>query len=384
MATDTDETRRVREEDMARLRAAADAVGASKMRGGSWFRRIVKSRLEHRALGQPPGTWDRLYPGLGDDQRADERIRRAARRCAIAGGFASVGTSSGELLALFTEGLGAPIGMPMAALSMGAEAAYTALVQIDLACDLASIYGVPFLADDMGEVTTLFGLALGVDIRKRTDDDDDDHHGLTARLMRLEDGEIATRIGRKLLEDAFVRNVIPVAGTAISARLNYVGTARLGAAAKRYVRYRRALVGACGRLGFHGVADPRFLIEGAWLLATVDGDAGHEEMLALALLVDQLPPARRADLGLGALGDDEERWFEALPYVAEELRGPLLDVLFLIAAADRQLEPAERRFLRRVGKALGREIDLPRVAAIGRHLARGEAPPPGFLGLGPG
>ena len=106
-------------------------------------------------------------------------------------------------------------------------------------------------------------------------------------------------------------------------------------------------------------------------------------MLALSLLVDQPPPERRADLGLGALGEDEERWFEALPDVAEELRGPLLDVLFLIAAADRQLAPAERRFLRRVGKALGREIDLPRVEAIGRPLAREEAPPPGFLGLLP-
>ena len=48
----------------------------------------------------------------------------------------------------------------------------------------------------------------------------------------------------------------------------------------------------------------------------------------------------------------------------KEMHDPLLDTLYMIAATDKALEPPERRFLRRVGKALGREIDLERVAQV--------------------
>src|SRR5262249_25635777 len=152
--------------------------------------------------------------------------------------------STGELLSLVTDGLAAPVGVPAAVLSMALEAGFTALLQIDLACDLASIYGVPFDADDVGEVATLFGLALEVEIKKKKEAEADAKEaptGLTSKLIQLEDGEIATRIGKKLLEEAVMRNIVPVAGIAISARWNYVATTKLGATVKKYVRYRRAL-----------------------------------------------------------------------------------------------------------------------------------------------
>jgi uncharacterized protein (DUF697 family) len=305
-------------------------------------------------------------------------IRRAARRASMAGALASVGASSGELLALFTEGLAAPIGLPAMALSMAGEAAYTAMIQIELACDLASIYGVPFDAEDLGEMTTLFCLALELEEKKKADE----HaapEGLTERLLTFEDGEIATRIGKKMLEDAFMRNVVPIAGVAVSARWNYVATKRLGAAAKRYSRYRRALVAACGRLRVGELEDPSVLVTGAWLLATADGDAGHEEIMAIALIMDALSEEKRRAIELDrALGDDEEAWFEAVAKTPKESHEALLDALVLIAATDRTLAASERRFLKRVGKALGREVDATRVRGICEHLARGEAPPPGF------
>jgi hypothetical protein len=64
------------------------------------------------------------------------------------------------------------------------------------------------------------------------------------------------------------------------------------------------------------------------------------------------------------------------------MHGPLLDTLYMIAATDKALEPPERRFLRRVGKALGREVDLARVAQICRHLSDGEDLPDDYLGAG--
>ncbi len=68
-------------------------------------------------------------------------------KASVAGAFASAGASAGELLSLFTEGLGAPIGVPAIVVSMCGEAAYTAMLQIDLACDLGSVYGVTFDVD---------------------------------------------------------------------------------------------------------------------------------------------------------------------------------------------------------------------------------------------
>ena len=123
-------------------------------------------------------------------------------------------------------------------MSMALEAGYTALLQIDLVCDLASIYGVPFDPDDVGEVATLFGLALEIDVKGRrkgrSGDGEIGHdaeapHGLTAKLMELEEGDVAKRIGRKLLEEAVVKNIVPVLGVGIAARWNYVGTRKIAA-----------------------------------------------------------------------------------------------------------------------------------------------------------
>jgi len=371
-----------REREFTSLRNAAEHIGVASLRDGSWFGRIIASHMKKHVAGINAEHWDRLYPGLDPDQRARKHITSVARRAAAAGSIASIGAGTGEILALLTDGLAAPVGLPAAAISMGLEAAYTSLLQVDLTCDIASMYGVPFDGDDAGEVATLFGLALEVDLRKKKNEGHEEEahkdidRGLTAKLLELETGEVATRIGRKLLEDAFVKNSVPVAGIFISARWNYVGTKRLGLAVHKYVRYRRALINACSRLRLN----PTVLVAGAWLLATTDGDAGHEEVMALALIMDLLPEKTRHALELDkTLGDDEEAWFELLAETPAAMHDALLDVLYLVAASDRELAAAERRFLRRVCKALGRQADVERVRQISRHLADGEDLPEGMF-----
>lgn len=375
---------RTREHEMASLRDAARQMGVDKLRDGTWFTRIVVSHVKKHHATIAADHWDRLYPGLDLEERAHRQILSVARKAAATGAVASVGASTGELLSLFTDGLAAPVGVPAAALSMALEAGYTALLQIDLVCDLASIYGVPFDADDVGEVATLFGLALEVDVKKQKKKEAEDTReaptGLTSKLMELEGGDIGTRIGRKMLEDSVVKNIVPVVGMAISARWNYVGTRKLAAAAKKYIRYRRALEQTLKRLKLDTVTDPAVLVEGAWLLATVDGEAGHEEVMAIALIMDALRADQREAIELDrTLGDDEEEWFEALAKVPREMHDALLDVLYLIAATDKELELSEKRFLRRVGKALGRTIDFDRIERICSHLDEGDELPHGFL-----
>ena len=58
--------------------------------------------------------------------------------------------------------------------------------------------------------------------------------------MELEDGAVAARMGKKLIEEAIIRNIAPVVGIAISARWNYVATKKLGATVKPYALPKRA------------------------------------------------------------------------------------------------------------------------------------------------
>lgn len=372
-------------EDVAKVREAARQLGVDNIDDGSWFRRLVAGHIKKYFAKFRPDTWDRAYPGLDVEERADAQIRKVARKAAAAGAVAGLGASTGELLTMMSEGLAAPVGVPAAISSMVIEAWYTALAQIDLACDLASIYSVPFDSEDVGEVATLFGLALGVDIKKRKEEEinaplEREHDKLTEKMIELKEGEIASRIGRKLLEEAVMRNLVPFVSIPISARWNYVATKKLGFTVKKYMRYRRALEASFDKLCLTAFADPALLVEGVWLLATVDGDAGHEEILALALVMDKLAPAQRAQVALHTtLGDDEEKWFEELARAPANMHDTLLDTLSLMAATDRELQPGERRFLRRCGKVLNREVDCARVAQIAHYFASGQNVPAGML-----
>lgn len=375
-----------RDRELSRLRDAARQMGVDKLKDGTWFRRIVAQHVKKHGETITAGHWDTKYPGLDVEARAHRQINTVALRASATGMAASLGASTGELLSLFTEGLAAPVGVPATMLSMALEAGYTALLQIDLVCDLASIYGVPFDPEDIGEVATLFGLALEVDVKEKKPEEADEKErpdGLTAKLIELEDGDIATRIGRKMLEESVMKNILPIVGIGIAARWNYVATKKLAAAAKKYIRYRAALNHALRKLRLDKVTDPAVLVEGAWLLATVDGEAGHEEVMAVAGIMDSLPEEQRKALELDQhLGDDEEQWFEDLGRVPREMHDPLLDVLYLVAATDRELQASEKRFLKRVGKALGRAIDFERLDRLCEYLASGEDLPDGFLHCG--
>lgn len=364
--------------DLGMLREAAKQLGGAGLKDGTWFKKLIAEHVKKHQAAISAASWDAAYPGLDAEARAERHIGIVARKASAAGAIASVGASTGELLALVTEGLAAPVGVPAAMLSMTLEAIYTALLQIDLACDLASIHGVPFDPDDAGEIATLFAVALGIEPKKL-----DKHaegargpeaEGLTARLIALQEGEVATRIGRKLLEESVMRNIIPFAGIAISARWNYVATRLLGKKANRYIRYRSALRRAFTRVDCARITDPMLLVEGAWLLSTADGDATHEEIMAIAILADVLGRGEHLDTDRARV-EDEDEWLDRIARTPVESRGAILEALYLVAATDRELQTPERRLLRRVGKALGRPVDFERVEQLCRHLADGDDPP---------
>jgi hypothetical protein len=369
-----------------KVKGALKGVRLAQLRDGSWFRGVLERHAQHRKEALGPDHWDRVYPGLDVEARANKHVRAAARKAAAAGALASAGASAGELLTLFTEGLAVPIGVPAVMVSMAAEGAYTTLLQLELASDLASMYGVPF-GDDVAEMSTLFALAFGAEGRKKADEGvggpnaengaNAPRRGLLSRLMELEDSDLATHIGKKLLEEAVLRNIVPIVGIGISARWNHVATEKFAVHVRKYVRYRRALANACDHLRLADVQNPEIFVRGAWLLASCDGDATHEEMMAIARVLEQFPHAEKELPAFDV--DDEEAWFARVQKIPDEIDGRLIDLLCLVAAIDRDLAVPEQRFLTRLGKVLNRPIDFGRVSALCNHLRDGDDAPDDFF-----
>jgi tellurite resistance protein len=367
-------------EAVAKIHAASRVIVRGEDEASTWVHRFIQREIESRARTRGPAYWDEQFPGLPPPARAERRIRRMLARATVAGVAAAAGASTSELLSLTAKGTAIPLAIPLGLASVGAELAYTTALRIDLAFDLASIYGVPFARDDVGEISTLLAMALDVELVKEpTRHDKPAAPGETKpwRVVRqMQRDDFARQVGSELLQQSVLRNAVPVAGVLVSAAWNQVALRRYARHVHAAIRQRVAIVHACAgvRLGPPGAA--RAILDGAWLVATADGDLRHHEALALATLIDSLPLPERIVVHEASFCDDEEVWFARLAELEPSARDTLVDVLALVASADGDLSVPERRFLRRLGRALDRALDLGAIEAMAERLRHGEAPPP--------
>ncbi|HTV23410.1 MAG TPA: hypothetical protein VMG12_32195 [Polyangiaceae bacterium] len=344
----------------------------------SWMQRFIYREVEQRTSTRGPDYWNDQFPGLTAEERAQARIRRMLTRATVAGVAAAAGASTAEVLSIIGKGVTALGAVPLGLLTVGAEMVYTTAIQIDLAFDLASIYGVPFARDDVGEISTLLALALGVDlVEEPTRHDKPVAPGETKmwRVMRqMAREDFAQQVGRGVVRQAVLRNAVPIVGIVVSAAWNQIVLRRFAEQVHMAVRQRVAITRACREMHLGEPHTARIILDGAWLIATADGDVGHHESLVLATLIDSLPLPQRMPANEASFSDDEEEWFTRIGQLDDKARGLLLDVLSLVAGADGMLNTPERRFLRRTARALGREIDLVEVERAMEQLRRGEAP----------
>jgi tellurite resistance protein len=347
----------------------------------SWMQRFIYREIEQRTRTRGAAYWDEQFPGRTPEQRAQARIRRMLTRATVAGVGAAAGASTAEVLSIVGEGITALGAIPLGLLTVGAEMVYTTALEIDLAFDLASIYGVPFAHDDVGEISTLLALALGVELV----DEPHVHDKPVApgetklwRVMRqMQREDFAQSVGRGVVRQAVLRNAVPVVGVIVSAAWNQIVLRRFANQVHTAVRQRVAITRACRDLHLGEPQAARVILDGAWLIATADGNVGHHESLVLATLIDSLPVPQRIGANEVSFSEDEEEWFERMVTLDDGARDVLIDVLSLVASADGALVTPERRFLRRVAKALGREIDLVAVERKMARLREGAAPTSG-------
>jgi tellurite resistance protein len=345
----------------------------------SWMQRFIYREVEQRTLTRGTAYWDVQFPGLTPDQRAEKRIQRMLTRATVAGVAAAAGATTAEVMSLLSEGAVALVAVPIGLGSVAAEMVYTTALQIDLAFDLASIYGVPFAHDDVGEISTLLGLALGVDlVREPTRHDKPAAAGETKHwrvIRQMQRDDFSQRVSREVVQQAVLRNVVPVVGVLVSAVWNQVVLRRFANQVHTIVRQRLGIVRACLNIRLAEQRLARTVLDGAWLLATADGDIAHQEALALSTLIDSLTLPERLAVGEASFPDDEEEWFARLPSVDPGTLELLLDVLALIASADGTFSTPKRRFMRRIATTLQRDIDFAEIETLAERVRDGVVMP---------
>jgi tellurite resistance protein len=165
-----------------------------------------------------------------------------------------------------------------------------------------------------------------------------------------------------------------VAGVIVSAVWNQVVLRRFAKEVHTAVRQRLAIVHAFRDVQLGDAAKARVVLDGAWLLATCDGELDHQEALALSTLIDSLQLPGMIAVEDASFTDDEEGWFDRVVGLEPGSRAVLIDVLALIASADGELTIPERRFFKRLSRALGTAIDIPAIERMVERMRDGEAP----------
>jgi uncharacterized tellurite resistance protein B-like protein len=358
-------------EAAGKIRTAVRGLPAREDLADSWVQRIILREIEQRARTRDAAYWDTLFPGLSPAERAQRRIDRMLVRATAAGLVAATSATTAELLSVTSNPTASLAAIPLGVVSIGSELLYTTALQIDLAFDLASIYGVPFADDDIGEISTMLAHALGVELRGEPSQHDKpvgDGQTKPWRVVRqMQRADFARDVGMRLLQQSVLRNVLPIAGIVVSAIWNQIVLRRFAKNVHAAARQRVAIVRACRRVQLGDASIARVALDGAWLIATADGDLEHQEALAISTMIDTLPLPERISVHEASFTDDEEGWFQRVRSLDVDAQDVLLEVLSLIAGADAALTAPERRFLRRLGNTLQRDVDL---GAIERMIER--------------
>ncbi len=336
--------------------ARQDAVEMERPPGPSgWFNRLVAWHLQRRRGRK---ALERTEEAESDQARA--LIRRACLKAAFSGAAAGSASTAAALLTAQTEGLASIVTVPLAAGAIGLEMGFRTLVHLDLACDLAATFEVPYDLHDPEDLFRLYALVFKTagegDGGEGGDAGEDAGGKLVHEVLSQETEEVGEKLGNRVLGESVARNVLPVLGIATSAVTNYLLTRKVGNTVRRYMRYRRALHDALEHASTECHECLDLLIEGVWFIFSADGKLTPEEVGALAHLLEKLPPGERAKVQ-SRFVEDELEWADRIEQLPEKVRDEFLHALLVAAAVDKHVGLPERKILRRAAHHLGRPFE---------------------------
>jgi len=316
------------------------------------------------------------------DQDIPERSRKAILKAALisAGGGALSGavSTAATVITAQTEGMAGFIAVPLAGAAIGLEMVWRSAVHVRLTCDLAHLFQVRFDAEDTDDLLRLYALAFGT--HESEESEEDLGKGVLEKVSEAEGEDVGERIGRALVGESVMRNVVPFVGIFSSAITNFLVTRRLGDTVRRYLRYQRAMADAIHHAELTCEKSKLLLIEGMWFIFTADGVLQPEEAGCLSHLLADLPPADRAALR-ARFTDDEIDWMERVKVeVPDDMREAFLYALQVAAALDKEVSLPERKILKRVAMLFGRPFEPEHLTKMIEQLEeRGVLEPPGAL-----
>jgi hypothetical protein len=342
----------------AAAEVAIPALGAEigRRRPGGWFVKLVSHYLKRnaaRAAARPAAE-----AAVAPTVRARKAIRWACIKSAISGATAGAVSTGATIFTAETEGLGGIIAGPIAALAIGGEMIYRAVLHVDLSCELATIFGVELDPDDDHDLWRLYAVAFGT--HQHEEGSEDPGKALVEKVTHVEGEQVGEKIGQKVLGESVMRNIVPVAGIFVSAITNYLMTRRLGDTVRRYMRYQHALDAEEARACATCAGHLDLLIEGLWFIFSADGKLTPEEAAFLAHMLRKLDPLQRRAT-IARFVEDELDWTERIKEVPEGMRDAFFHLLEVAAAVDKEIGLPERKILRRAARALGREFSPERV-----------------------
>jgi uncharacterized tellurite resistance protein B-like protein len=244
---------------------------------------------------------------------------------------------------------------------MGLEVVWRTAVHVRLTCDLAHLFQVRVDLDDADDLLRLYALAFGT---HDEGDEKDLGQGTLERITEAESEDVGERIGRAVVGESVMRNVLPFVGIITSAVTNYRVTQKLGDTVRRYMRYQRAMSDAIAHAELTCERSKLLLIEGMWFIFTADGLLQPEEAACLSHLLSDLTADERTAVR-ARFTDDEIDWMTRVQKeVPSDMRDAFLYALEVAASLDKEVSLPERKILKRVAMMFGKELKLERLTAM--------------------
>src|ERR1019366_9049298 len=138
-------------------------------------------------------------------EQARALIRRACLKAAASGAAAGSVSTGAALLTAQTEGIASIVTVPLAAAAIGVEMGFRTLVHLDLACDLAATFEVPYDLEDPQDLFRLYALIFNT--AKHEEGSEDQGRELVHDVMSEETEAVGEKVGARVLGESVARNL---------------------------------------------------------------------------------------------------------------------------------------------------------------------------------
>lgn len=328
------------------------------LRTGRWYSKVLSGYVANYA-SQPARLDLREVPVEQRAARARELTRRTALLTAAAGAGAASSVTAASVAVIESSGVAAPAVIPLAGFAMLSELLLRSILHLQLACELAELYGMPFRPGGETELIRLYALAFRAEMHET---EDDPGRGLVERVIHSQEtGGLGKLIAASLIGETLLRNIIPFADIAVSSTRNWQLTHQVGRFVQGYAGRRVALDEAVQRVAERSPQSVNVLVEGLWFIFICDGRLTGIETALLAHLMRQQSTAPELTTQFIS---DEAGWLERLQTLDADAqtRALILRALEVAAVVETPVSPAELTILRRAAKTLQVELTLEPIA----------------------